>query len=111
MKDARRIIKDPSCHMLPVKPESPTHAADARSRHSNLVDAAALDLEQRLNGQQLQAQRVHTGVVHHVDRYQRALVEHAYRVCHVKHSARGEYLDIPAIRATLSPRSWIGIAR
>lgn len=33
------------CHMTPVKPESPAHAAHTGSRYANLVDAVALYVE------------------------------------------------------------------
>ena len=46
--------------MLSIKPKPPAHAANAGSRHTDFVDAVALYVEQRLHGQQFQAQRIHT---------------------------------------------------
>ena len=97
--------------MLPIKTEPPAHATHAGARHTDFVDAVALYVEQRLHGQQFQAQRIHTGVIHHVDRYQRTFIEHTDRIGYVEHGARRKNLDVAATRATLSPRGRIGIAR
>ena len=96
--------------MLTVKAETPAHTADGGPRHANIVDAISFNFQQCVNCQQLQAQSIDARVIHHVDRDERAFIEHAERIGHVKHATGWNHLDIPAIRAAISLGSGVAIA-